>query len=241
VLHSAALSNVDYCETHSDDAFAVNAEGTKNVARGCARVGARLIYFSTDYVFDGTKKEPYTEEDTPNPQSAYGRSKLSGETFASELLDDLCIVRVSWLFGRSGNNFIETLIRSGRDQLAAVSAGQEPKPIQVVADRIGCPTWTEDVARQLQLVIENGLTGIIHAAAHGRTSRFDQARRIFTFLGMTVDVRPCLSDEYIEEAVRPAHSVLDNTRLRQAGIDIMRPWEVAMEEFLTRYWKEDAS
>jgi dTDP-4-dehydrorhamnose reductase len=241
VLHTAALTKVDYCEKNPDQAFVVNAEGTKNVAQACNRVSAHMLYFSTDYVFDGTKNAPYTEEDTPNPLSVYGRSKFAGETFASELLKDLCIVRVSWLYGGSGENFVAKLVESGRDQLAVAASGGEVTPLRVVADRYGCPTWTEDVARQVRLVLENNMTGVVHAAAHGRVSRFDEARRIFGVLDMDVDLRPCSSDEYTEEAVRPASSVLDNARLRQAGLDIMRPWEAALEEFLTRYLKESTT
>lgn len=236
VLHAAALTDVDSCEKDPELAMAVNADGAGVVARACAATGARLLYYSTDYVFDGGKSSAYTEDDLPNPQSVYGRSKLAGEEQVQRVVDDHVIMRIAWLYGGESRNFVSTMITAGRKQVSARAAGQPAPPLTVVADQCGCPTWTYDVARQTEAVINSGLEGLFHAASKGVTSRFEFAREIFAAAGMTIDVVPCRTDEFPRPAPRPANSALANRRLAQAGINVMRPWKSALAEFLHQHY-----
>ncbi|MEW5898370.1 MAG: dTDP-4-dehydrorhamnose reductase [Bacillota bacterium] len=229
VVHAAANTNVDRCELEPDGAYLVNALGTRNVAVAAARVKARLVYISTDYVFDGRKKEPYTEFDIPAPLSVYGKSKLAGENYAAAFSDRFFIVRTSWLYGRRGNNFVKTMLK-----LAAA----QPE-VAVVDDQMGTPTFTEDLARCIGALIQTELYGIYHASNSGACSWFDFARNIFRLAGLAhVSVKPIATAELNRPAPRPAYSVLDNYCLRLQGLPDLRPWEEALEEFFQKYRQE---
>lgn len=238
VLHAAAYTDVDECEADHETAFNVNRDGTWNVAQACAEIGARMVYYSTDYVFDGVKQTPYTEADLPNPKSVYGRSKLAGEEAVLESLDDFAILRIAWLYGRHGKNFVKTMIRLGKSQMALREAGESPTPLQVVNDQIGNPTWTEEIARQTEAVLENDLTGTFHATSEGEVSWYEFAEEIFRILRLEIDLQPCTTAEFPRPAPRPARSSLENARLKRVGCSIMRNYHVALEEFLSQHGQE---
>jgi len=229
IVHAAANTNVDRCELEPDGAYLVNALGTRNVAVAAARVKAGLVYISTDYVFDGRKKEPYTEFDIPAPLSVYGKSKLAGEKYAAAFSDRFFIVRTAWLYGPRGNNFVKTMLK-----LAAA----QPE-VAVVDDQVGTPTFTEDLARCIGALIQTELYGIYHASNSGACSWFDFARAIFRLAGLAhVSVKRISTVELNRPAPRPAYSVLDNYCLRLQGLPDLRPWEEALEEFFQKYRQE---
>ena len=236
VLHAAAYTDVDKAETEEDMAFRVNAEGAANVARACHEVGAFMLYYSTDYVFDGTPRHLLTEQDPPSPLNVYGRSKLAGERAIAETLGDYAIVRTAWLYGFHGRNFVRTILRLASELLRADVSS--PRPWRVVDDQHGSPTWTCDVAHQTEAILQHGLTGIIHATSHGWTTWYHFAQQVLGRLGLAVTVEPCTTEDYSRPAPRPRWSVLSNRLLQQAGCDLMPPWEVAIDRFLSRHGKE---
>jgi dTDP-4-dehydrorhamnose reductase len=235
VIHAAAYTDVDGCESSRETAFAVNRDGTWNVAQACAELGARMVYFSTDYVFDGDKSTAYVETDVPNPRTVYGQSKLAGEEAVRELLDNYVIFRIAWVYGRYGKNFVKTMIRLGKRQLGE---GAKAGPLRVVDDQFGNPTWTVDIVRQTAAVLDTDLRGILHATSEGETTWFRLARDIFAFLKLDVSVEPCTTAEYPRPASRPHRSALENARLKQAGSNVMREYRKALEEFLNLHGRE---
>ncbi len=236
VLHAAAMTNVDECETRPDLAMAVNAQGTANVAEACRRHGARLVYFSTDYVFDGAKGIPYRESDPVNPLNVYGRSKLEGERAVLERLESATTCRISWVYGKSRQHFVRAIIASARKQVLSAEGSQVP--LRIVHDQFSSPTWTTDVVRQTMLVIESGLRGVIHVTAEGGCSRFRMAQVIFETLGLTVNYVPCTMDEFPQIARRPRYTVMENDELRRAGLSAMRPWRSSLQQFLREHRQE---
>lgn len=238
VLHTAAYTDVDECETNRDTAMLVNAEGAGNIAMACREAGARMVYYSTDYVFDGDNDRPYTEDDRPNPVTVYGQSKLQGERAVQAVLDDPIIMRIAWVYGRHGRNFVKTMIRLGMNQVAAREAGNEVTPLRVVDDQVGNPCWTMDIARQTRVVLAGQLNGLFHATSEGETTWYGLARAIFATLGMDVLLQPCSSAEFVTPAPRPMRSTLDNTRLAGVELNVMRNWKTALESFLHEEGKE---
>jgi dTDP-4-dehydrorhamnose reductase len=232
VIHTAALTDVDECEGKPGLAMAVNADGTENVARACKEIGAKLLYFSTNYVFDGVKGSPYVEEDMPNPLTAYGRSKQSGEERVRSLLDDYVILRIGWVYGSYGHNFVKTIVKLGMEQIRDREAGRSIHSLQVVSDQIGNPTWTIDIARQTEAILQSGLFGLFHVAAEGETNWFDFTQMIFNSLEMKVICDPCTTDQFGQPAPRPRYSALANRRCTEAGINRMSNYRAAVEEFL---------
>ena len=213
ILHAAAWTAVDACEGDPDHAFAVNALGTRFIAEASKRVAARVCYFSTDYVFDGTQIEPYTEWDTTNPLSVYGQSKLAGERELAGL-DDALIVRLSWVCGRHGQNMVKTILRL---------AG-EHEQLQFVDDQRGHPTFAEDAAGMVRRLLADQRTGLFHVTNQGAVSWFEFARAVLESAGLdpervqpiaTADLQPA------RPAPRPANSVLDNAALRLAGYELL--------------------
>ena len=198
VVHAGAWTAVDACEGDPDRAFRVNALGTRYVAEGARRVGAWVCYLSTDYVFDGTKREPYVESDPTGPRSAYGRSKLAGEHAVAAANPRHAIVRTSWLFGVGGRNFVDTMLGL---------AGQHDE-LRVVADQIGCPTYVGHLARALVELAASEAYGIHHVAGAGACSWFEFAGEIFRRAELDVRVVPCTTEEFPRPAPRPAYSVL---------------------------------
>ncbi len=222
VIHCAAYTSVDAAEEDPAKAYAINAAGTQNVAAACHETGAKMIYVSTDYVFDGRKGSAYSETDRPNPLNAYGRTKLAGETLARRTLKRLFIARTSWLYG-DGANFVRTMLALGRGQ----------KLLRVVDDQIGCPTYAVDVAKLLLHLATTDNYGIYHVANRGQTSWWGFARRIFEFAGLPqIEILPVTTAEFCRPAIRPACSVLGSVMLESVLGTEMRPWEEALREYL---------
>jgi dTDP-4-dehydrorhamnose reductase len=223
VINCAAFTDVNGAETRRDEAMRINAAGAGHVARACAAVRARCVYISTDYVFDGLKDSPYLEDDAPNPVSAYGISKLAGERETAAAAPDHAIVRTSWLYGVRGKCFPATV-------LAAARAG---KPLRVVDDQIGAPTYTRDLARALADVALMPATGVFHATNSGACTWFEFAREILRKSGVVpVSLEPCRAADYPSPARRPANSRLANVRLRAAGVPALPPWPDALGRYL---------
>jgi dTDP-4-dehydrorhamnose reductase len=224
VVHSAAFTKVDACETEPETAWAVNTTGSWWVAQACERIGATMVYLSTDYVFDGTNGRPYTEYDQVNPQSIYGRSKEAGEQKVRETLDDHYIVRTSWVHGAHGGNFAKTMLRLGRERGA----------VSVVDDQTGAPTFTFDLAPQIRRLVETGCTGTYHLTNAGHCTWFEFARAIFELAGLGVDLTPTDTATFAAPAPRPLHSVLDNLMARQIGLPPMPTWESSLKDLVDR-------
>jgi dTDP-4-dehydrorhamnose reductase len=212
VLHAAAWTDVDGAEAHPEAAEEVNVAGTRNVVA----LGAPVVYFSTDYVFDGTKRDPYVESDQPRPLSAYGRSKLGGELEVREGW----IVRSSWLFGWTGKNFVRTMLELGRER----------DEVSVVADQVGCPTFVGHVADATRELLSLP-GGIWHVAAEGECSWAEFARAIFEEAGLDCRVREITSEELGRSAPRPAHSVL---RSEREGAPRLPDWREGLRACLER-------
>jgi dTDP-4-dehydrorhamnose reductase len=220
VIHAAAMTDVDGCELDPDAAYEVNALGTKNVALASQRCGAPLLYISTDYVFDGTKEEPYLEFDEPNPINIYGRSKLAGEDFVRRLLNRFYIVRSAWLYGQGGNNFVNKVL-----QLA-----EERKELFVVTSEVGSPTYTRDLAEAIARLIEHPMYGVYHLVNEGTCSRYELAHRILELAGKS-DFPLYPAETYERPAKVPHRAVLRNfSAATQLGITL-RPWEEALRAF----------
>ncbi len=237
VIHAAAMTDVDGCESKADLAMAVNADGTRNVAQAAAEGGARLIYYSTDYVFDGEKPVPYVESDPPDPRTVYGRSKLAGEEAVRELVPDHAILRIAWVYGLNGKNFVKTMAGLGVKQLAKRAAG-ENMPLKVVNDQFGNPTWTVDIVRQTMRVIDDGLKGTFHSTSEGEATWYQLASSVFEYLELEVQVEPCTTTEFPRPAPRPTRSTLENERLKQAGANVMVDYRTSLREFIGLYGKE---
>ncbi len=221
IMHAAAYTDVDKAEQEPELAMAVNAFGTERVARAAATCGARLIYLSTDYVFDGTRHAPYTECDPTNPINAYGRSKLQGERVALTQCPRALVVRTSWLYGAKGKNFVATIMN-----LASV------KPeLRVVADQRGCPTYAGDLAKILVQLIDRDVVGILHATGSGDCSWHELACMIVSRMGLSTPVIPITSDEVKRPAPRPSYSVLSNERLAELGFRLPH-WTDALGRFI---------
>jgi dTDP-4-dehydrorhamnose reductase len=223
IINAAALTDVDYCESHEEEAMLVNGQGIGNLAEAAASNGARLIHYSTDYVFDGCKDSPYHEDDSPNPQTAYGRSKLRGEELLRRSVRDHLILRISWLFGRKGKNFIRTII----------SAARENRPLRVVDDQRGSPCYTRDVAAHTQRMMHSGCRGTYHLTNAGSCTWYELALSALQCAGITgVPVAAVTTAEFPRPAPRPASSILANARLEREGIPLMRPWQEAVREYV---------
>lgn len=219
VIQCAAYTKVDDAEREEETATAINAFGAALVAGVCAEVGARFVYPSTDYVFDGTAAHPYPPEAAPRPVNAYGRSKLKGEQMVAGVADAL-IVRTSWLYGAGGRNFVRTVANN-------VLAGQ---PMRVVSDQRGALTWTLDLARALiALVDAHAPAGIYHFANAGVTTWYEVAQEVAQLLGVRAVVEPCATADYPIPTNRPAYSVLDCSKT-DSLIGPARPWREALNE-----------
>ena len=226
VVNCAAFTAVDTCETHFQEAWDINAVGPENLARAVRMYGGSLVHISTDYVFDGARSipGPYTEEDVPNPLSAYGKSKLAGEEAIRALCPNHAIVRTAWLFGVSGDNFLKTMLR--------LCLESPSTPRKVVNDQHGSPTWAYSLAKQLKVLVESREAGTFHATAQGHCTWFELAGFFLTQLGVKHILIPCESREYPRPAARPFNSILENRRLKQLGLDCMPPWQEDVQAFV---------
>ena len=225
IIHAAAWTAVDACESDTKKAMAINSDGTANVVRAARQVGARVIYISTDYVFDGTKATPYMESDIPNPQSVYGASKLAGEQQLD--LNQDSVVRISWVCGEHGNNMVKTILR-----LAATSP-----TLTFVDDQIGSPTFTSDIAPVLVDFARESRTGIWHLTNQGITSWFGFAQDVLRAAELdpnrvqpiaTADLRPQ------RPAKRPANSVLENAHMCKANLTLLDDYHIPLQRLVDR-------
>jgi dTDP-4-dehydrorhamnose reductase len=223
VVHAAAMTAVDACETKIERAFLVNAQGSANVAEAAARTASRLIAISTDYVFDGSLDRPYHEEDTPNPRTVYGQSKLAGEQAICRICPEAAILRTGWLYGPGGPSFVHTMLRLGRE---------EGDPVRVVNDQAGNPTSTEALSDLIAEFIDRHEPGIFHATCEGEAAWCDLASAVFKLKGFNRAVVPCTSREFPRPAPRPANSRLEKKALRLKGYTPLPNWRQALEDFL---------
>ena len=226
VINTAAFHKTDACEDEPLKAFSVNAVGSRNVAQICKEIGAVYIYISTDYVFDGAKKKPYTESDPTSPINTYGISKVAGEHCA-KFSDKYYIIRVSSLFGVAGasgkgGNFVETMIQKA----------EKREEIKVVDDMIMSPTYTKDAALTIKNIVEKKLPfGIYHCSNKGYCSWYEFAKSIFNSLGLEANLKPIKTEELTQKAKRPKFSALKSEKLEKQGLG-MRDWKEALTEYL---------
>ena len=229
IVHCAAWTAVDLAEDEDkrDKVFAINAHGTENLAKACKNVGAKMVYISTDYVFDGQGTEPWKPDcNDYKPLNVYGQSKLEGELAVSGLLEKYFIVRIAWVFGLNGKNFIKTMLNVGKTH----------DTVRVVNDQIGTPTYTYDLSRLLVDMIETEKYGYYHATNEGGfISWYDFTKEIYRQAGLSTQVVPVTTAEYgLSKAARPFNSRLDKSKLVEAGFKPLPTWQDA----LSRYLKE---
>lgn len=224
VVHAAAYTKVDDCEKNIEKAYQVNSLGTRNVALAAGQVGAKLLYISTDYIFDGKKGEPYLEFDSPNPLNVYGKSKLAGEWYVQTLMSDFFIVRTSWLFGFHGQNFVKTILKLAK----------KDSSLKVVKDQIGSPTYAFDLAEKVSELVDTDLFGVYHITNQGSCSWFNFAQKILELSGVEKELIPVSAEEFPRPAKRPKYTVLKNFALENSGFSPLRSWKEALAEFLNQ-------
>ncbi len=230
VIHCAAWTAVDAAEDEDnrETVYAVNARGTENLAIACRQIGAKMLYVSTDYVFSGDGTRPWMPDDTPAPLNRYGDSKHQGELAVIANLEDYFIVRISWVFGMRGNNFVKTMLRLGETRTA----------LTVVHDQIGSPTYTPDLAKLFAEMIQSTAYGIYHATNDGFCSWYDFACAIFAQASehnpqyAQVHVSPVSGDAYPAKAKRPSNSRMDKAKLTQNGFTPLPTWQDALKRFI---------
>ncbi|QJC54532.1 dTDP-4-dehydrorhamnose reductase [Paenibacillus albicereus] len=222
VIHCAAYTAVDQAETDRDGAYRVNAAGTRNVAVAAREAGAKLIYVSTDYVFDGRGERPYEEHDLPNPKTVYGKSKLAGEQLVQSLHDRWFIVRTSWVYGKHGANFVKTMLK----------LGAEKDRLSIVSDQYGSPTYTKDLAAFLLKLAQSEAYGIYHASNAGSCSWHEFAQAIFQEAGLKAQADPCTTEEFPRPAPRPKFSVMEHGAIRFNGFADLPEWREGLVRFL---------
>ena len=228
IIHAAAYTDVDGCEGSEEKAYAINSSGAQNVASAAKEIGAFLFCISTDFVFDGKKNTPYTEQDEPHPINIYGQSKLEGEKAIAEVLDKYAIIRTSWLFGKGGRNFVDAIL---------AQAGKK-KELKVVKDQAGSPTYTGDFAKaitELMRYTEKGPSErLYHVTNSGSVSWYEYAAEILDLAGLkNVKLSPITSSELNRPAMRPKMSILDNSRYQKLTGDTLRSYKEALKEYIS--------
>ncbi|MDL4838967.1 dTDP-4-dehydrorhamnose reductase [Aquibacillus rhizosphaerae] len=228
IIHCAAYTAVDNAEDNQDVCWDVNVNGTKYMINAAKEINAKFMYISTDYVFEGTGEEPFTETDPTNPVGYYGLSKHEGEKVVQDVLNDWFIVRISWVFGINGNNFIKTMLKLAetRDEL------------KVVADQVGSPTYTFDLAKLLITMIQTEKYGIYNATNEGYCSWADFAKEIFKQSNKQVEVHAIPTEEYPTRAVRPKNSRMSKDKLEQNGFNRLPSWQDALTHYLKQLNEE---
>lgn len=224
VIHCSAWTAVDKAEDEPQKVEMVNVQGTRNIAEACKAIGAKMLYISTDYVFPGIGEHFYEPQDPTGPLSVYGKTKLDGELAVRELLERFFIVRISWVFGKNGNNFVKTMLRLAETR----------EEVSVVCDQIGSPTYTADLAPLLCDMIATDSYGIYHATNEGVCSWAEFAEEIFKVAGKQIRVVPIATEQYPTKAIRPKNSRMSKECLDKAGFHRLPDWHDA----LARYWKE---
>jgi len=225
VIHAAAYTAVDECESSPQTAFRINSDGTRNVALVCKQLRIPMVYISTDYVFDGTKAGAYDESEAPNPINVYGRSKLQGERHVQELLGTFWIVRVSWLFGPTGKCFVQSIMQQAL----------QGKDLRVVDDQFGSPTYTMDAAETVEQLIDRAPPGIYNVTNQGHCSWFEFASDILWKARLeNAKLIPISSSELDRKAKRPMNSRLSNSHLLAQGFDPLPDWKEGVAKYIQR-------
>jgi dTDP-4-dehydrorhamnose reductase len=222
VINSAAMADVDLCEQQPDKPFQVNAIGPKNIAMVCRDQKIKLVHISTDYVFDGEKKEPYTEFDTPNPLNIYGKSKLAGEELIQKIHNDYLIVRTAWLFGERRNHFVDYVVNG-------LNNGNE---IIAVKDMISSPTYSRDVAQQVKKLVSIGQTGVFHACNKGYCSRLELVEEIMKIVKKSGNLTVVNQSQWKKPAKRPVFSALRNYHMALINEDDIAGWRDALKRYI---------
>ena len=226
VVNCAAYTAVDKCETDSEAAWNVNAEGPHHIGESAARHGCRVIHVSTDYVFDGTRPipTPYVEDDPVNPLSEYGRSKLAGETNLLKACPEAVIVRTAWLYSAHGPNFLKTMLR--------LALSDPQRNFTIVNDQFGSLTWSLTLAHQIERLLDSDLSGIIHTTADGYSSWYEAACYFLEKMAIPHSFVPCTTAEYPTPAHRPANSILRNKVLDDRCLSVFRNWQDDVDRFI---------
>jgi dTDP-4-dehydrorhamnose reductase len=217
VINCAAYTDVDACETNQKHAFNVNGKAVGHIAKSCNKIKAHLVHISTDYVFDGTKKQGYNEDDKKNPISVYGKSKAFGEDLILKNMKQFSIIRTSWLFGTHGKNFVNSIIKLSKNK----------NELRVVNDQVGSPTYTKDLALMIKKIVKEGKHGIFHVTNSGFCTWYQFASKIFEIMNKKVKLIPTSSKDIDRLARRPAFSILINNKL-----DKLRVWKYALKQYL---------
>lgn len=222
IIHCAAYTAVDAAEDEPEVCCKVNADGTENIARVCRELDLPMMYISTDYVFDGEGERPWEPQDTCNPLNVYGKSKYLGEVAVQKYLERYFIVRIAWVFGVSGNNFIKAMLNKAKTT----------DKVNVVDDQVGSPTYTRDLAVLVVDMMETDRYGIYHATNEGICTWYEFAKEIFDQAGIPMEVTPISADEYPAKARRPHNSRMDKDKLDEAGFRRLPPWQDALKRYL---------
>ena len=222
IIHCAAYTAVDKAEEEVETCYQINAEAVKVISECAKELDVKLIYISTDYVFDGTKEGEYVETDLPNPINVYGASKLKGEQYVQTLLEKYYIVRIAWVFGVNGNNFIKTMRR----------LGAERDELNIINDQVGSPTYTADLAPLLVDMMETDKYGIYHGTNEETCSWYEFANEIFKQSGIEVKTNPITTDQYPTAAKRPMNSRMSKAKLKANGFNLLPTWQEALAHYL---------
>ena len=224
VIHLAAYTDVDGCESDKERAFAVNADGARHVALAASKCRAKMVYLSTDYVFGGDKGEPYSESDSPRPLNVYGHSKLKGEQYVQTGVKDFLIIRTQWLYGPFGKNFVDSILRQA----------EEKEALSIVDDQTGSPTYTVDLAKAISGLVQLDARGIFHVANSDLCTWYTFGQAILKLSGVSqVRTIPISSKELGRPAARPSYSVLNCQKLKRETGLTMRPWSEALKDYLS--------
>ncbi|MBN2298772.1 MAG: dTDP-4-dehydrorhamnose reductase [Deltaproteobacteria bacterium] len=225
LVNCAAYTDVDGCEEREDLAFLLNAKAPGYLAQACSKSGTRLLHISTDYVFDGEKADPYTEEDPTNPLSVYGKSKLAGEEAIRSGTEEYIIVRPQWLFGPHGKNFVSTILGIARERAS----------INVVNDQKGSPTYSKDLARAIRALIDSDAQGIFHVCNRGRASWYDLAKKAIELTELETEVVPVSTSEFVRPAPRPKNSILSTKKFTRITEKLMPMWQISLQLYIKEY------
>ena len=232
IINCAAHTGVDACESETERARELNVSGPRYLAQSAVRCGSLLVHISTDYVFDGQKPiaDGYVEDDDPMPLSVYGKTKLAGERAVRETTEHFIILRTAWLYGIQGHNFLKTMLK--------LTQANPSREFKVVSDQFGSPTWSYRLALQIEKLVEKGARGIYHATAEGVCTWYDLADYFLEKMDVPHRLVPCTSAEFPTAAVRPKNSILENRRLKEAGINIMAPWQDDVAQYIEQFGKQ---
>jgi len=232
IVNCAAHTGVDACETETERARELNVSGPRYLAQSAARCGSLLVHISTDYIFDGQKPIAYgyEEENDPRPLSVYGKTKLKGERAVREETENHIILRTAWLYGIQGHNFLKTMLK--------LTHANPSREFKVVSDQFGSPTWSYRLALQIEKLVEKGARGIYHATAEGVCTWFDLADYFLKKMDVPHRLVACTSAEFPTAAVRPKNSILENRRLKEAGVNVMVPWQDDVAQYIEQFGKQ---